>query len=93
MTDKVQKILLSVNSDVCSVSSVSEYYGEAKEEIECQYTGEEFTFAINCKYLADFLKVALDEDIIFEFTDELKGVVLKQKSSEDDMYIIMPMQK
>ena len=93
MTDKVQKILLSVNSDVCSVSSVSECYGEAKEEIECQYTGEEFTFSINCKYLADFLKVALDEDIIFEFTDELKAVVLKQKSSEDDMYIIMPMQK
>lgn len=93
MTDKVQKILLSVNSDVCSVSSVSKDYGEAKEEIECQYTGEEFTFAINCKYLADFLKVALDEDIIFEFTDELKAVVFKQKSSEDDMYIIMPMQK
>lgn len=93
MTDKVQKILLSVNSDVCSVSSVSQDYGEAKEEIECQYTGEEFTFAINCKYLADFLKVALDEDIIFEFTDELKAVVFKQKSSEDDMYIIMPMQK
>ena len=93
MTDKVQKILLSVNSDVCSVSSVSKDYGEAKEEIECQYTGEEFTFAINYKYLVDFLKVALDEDITFEFTDELKPVVLKQKSSEDDMYIIMPMQK
>ena len=93
MTDKVQKILLSVNSGVCSVSSVSEEFGEAKEEIDCQYTGEEFTFAINCKYLADFLKVALDEDITFEFTDELKAVVLKQKSSEDDIYIIMPMQK
>lgn len=93
MTDKVQKILLGVNSGVCSVSSVSEEFGEAKEEIDCQYTGEEFTFAINCKYLVDFLKVALDEDIIFEFTDELKAVVLKQKSSEDDIYIIMPMQK
>lgn len=93
MTDKSQKILLGVNSGVCSVSSVSEDFGEAKEEIDCQYTGEEFTFAINCKYLADFLKVALDEDIIFEFTDELKAVVLKQKSSEDDIYIIMPMHK
>lgn len=93
MTDKTQKILLGVNSGVCSVSSVSEDFGEAKEEIDCQYTGEEFTFAINCKYLADFLKVALDEDITFEFTDELKAVVLKQKSSEDDIYIIMPMQK
>ena len=93
MTDKVQKILLGVNSGVCSISSVSEDFGEAKEEIDCQYTGEEFTFAINSKYLADFLKVALDEDITFEFTDELKAVVLKQKSSEDDIYIIMPMQK
>lgn len=93
MTDKTQKILLGVNSGVCSVSSVSGDFGEAKEEIDCQYTGEEFTFAINCKYLADFLKVALDEDITFEFTDELKAVVLKQKSSEDDIYIIMPMQK
>lgn len=93
MTDKVQKILLGVNSGVCSVSSVSEEFGESKEEIDCQYTGEEFTFAINSKYLADFLKVALDEDITFEFTDELKAVVLKQKSSEDDIYIIMPMQK
>lgn len=93
MTDKVQKILLGVNSGVCTVSSVSEEFGEAKEEIDCQYTGEEITFAINSKYLADFLKVALDEDIIFEFTDELKAVVLKQKSSEDDIYIIMPMQK
>ena len=93
MTDKVQKILLGVNSGVCSVSTVSEEFGEAKEEIDCQYTDEEFTFAINSKYLADFLKVALDEDITFEFTDELKAVVLKQKSSEDDIYIIMPMQK
>ena len=93
MTDKVQKILLGVNSGVCSVSSVSEEFGEAKEEIDCQYTGDEFTFAINSKYLADFLKVAQDEDITFEFTDELKAVVLKQKSSEDDIYIIMPMQK
>ena len=93
MTDKVQKILLGVNSGVCFVSSVSEEFGEAKEEIDCQYTGEEFTFAINSKYLADFLKVALDEDITFEFTDELKPIVLKQKSSEDDIYIIMPMQK
>ena len=93
MTDKAQKILLGVNSSVCSVSSVSEEFGEAKEEIDCQYTGDEFTFAINSKYLADFLKVALDEDITFEFTDELKAVVLKQKSSEDDIYIIMPMQK
>lgn len=93
MTDKTQKILLGVNSGVCSVSSVSGDFGEAEEEIACQYTGEEFTFAINCKYLADFLKVALDEDITFEFTDELKAIVLKQKSSGDDMYIIMPMQK
>lgn len=93
MTDKEQRILLGVNSGVCSVSSVSGDFGEAKEEIDCQYTGEEFTFAINCKYLVDFLKVALDEDIIFEFTDELKAVVLKQKSSEDDIYIIMPMHK
>ena len=93
MTDKEQRILLGVNSGVCSVSSVSGDFGEAKEEIDCKYTGEEFIFAINCKYLADFLKVALDEDIIFEFTDELKAVVLKQKSSEDDIYIIMPMQK
>lgn len=93
MTDKVQKILLCVKSGVCSVSSVSEEFGEAKEEIDCQYTGEEFTFAINSKYLADFLKIALDEDITFEFTDGLKAVVLKQKSSEDDIYIIMPMQK
>jgi len=94
MTDKASKILLGVvGSGVCSVSSVSGDFGEAKEEIGCQYTGEEFTFAINCKYLADFLKVALDEDITFEFTDELKAVVLKQKSSEDDIYIIMPMQK
>ena len=93
MTDKEQRILLGVNSGVCSVSSVSGDFGEAKEEIDCQYTGEEFTFAINSKYLVDFLKVALDEDIIFEFTDELKAVVLKQKSSEDDIYIIMPMHK
>ena len=93
MTDKAQKILLGVNSSVCSVSSVSGDFGEAKEEIGCQYTGDEFTIAINCKYLADFLKVAQDEDITFEFTDELKAVVLRQKSSEDDIYIIMPMQK
>ena len=93
MTDKTQKILLGVNSGVCSVSSVSGDFGEAEEEIACQYTGEEFTFAVNCKYLADFLEVAQDEDITFEFTDELKAVVLKQKSSEYDIYIIMPMQK
>ena len=93
MTDKAQKILLGIAPGVCSVSSTSVDFGEAKEEIACQYAGEECTFAINYKYLADFLKTALNEDVTFEFTDELKAIVLKQKSAEDYIHIIMPMQK
>lgn len=89
---KVGRIYLNITPGVLKIYSQETDIGDAKEEIPCEYAGEDVTIAMNCRPLEDPLKVMTSERITFEFSEPLKPVTLKPEPAEDFFHIIMPMQ-
>jgi DNA polymerase-3 subunit beta len=89
---KSRKVLLSVSNNVLSLSTEEGDIGNAKEEIACEYSGEDIVLALNYKYLEDPLKVMNCENIELSFTEPTKAITLNAFPHKDYFHVIMPMQ-
>lgn len=89
---KSRRIYLALGSGVLTISSQETEIGAAKEEISCDYEGEEISLALNYLYIEEPIKVIASERIRFEFTEAMKAVTLKSSDEADFFHIIMPMQ-
>ena len=89
---KAKRIYISLTEGRMTLSSEESEIGVAKEEIPCDYQGEEATFALNCLYLMEPLREMTDEEVVMEYTDISKAITLKSAQPRDYFHIIMPMQ-
>ena len=65
--------------------------GEAKEEIDVDYKGEEISIAYNAKYVLDVLKNVGTDTVNIELTQPLSPGILRPKDDVDYLCVIMPM--
>ncbi|MAV22532.1 MAG: DNA polymerase III subunit beta [Gammaproteobacteria bacterium] len=63
----------------------------AEEELDVVYSGSELEVGFNIGYLLDVLNSIESDSINFEFYGEDSSCIIKEKGSEDDVYVIMPM--
>lgn len=89
MSDQV-RIFFDITPGVLSIHSTSEM-GEAREEIPCQYAGENVTIAMKTKHVEDAIKVMDSDDVVFEFIASDKGVLVRPEPAASYLNIIMPM--
>jgi len=89
---KAGRIFMTVTPGVLIITSQESDLGDAKEEIPCEFNGEDITIAMNYRYIEEPLKVIGTERITFEFTESMKAVTLRPEPAEDYFHIIMPMQ-
>ncbi len=75
------------------ITSQNAEEGEASENIQTEYTGEETDIGFNAQYLQDFLNVIGDSAVKFEFKDGNSQAQLRpaEDSDYDYKYIVMPM--
>jgi len=75
------------------ISSQTVEEGEARETVATEYVGDEVEIGFNAQYLQDFLNIASDGQISFEFKDGNSQAQLRPASDSDYeyKYIIMPM--
>ena len=66
--------------------------GASEDSIEISYSGEDMLIAFNYRYLLDFLKIAEVEEVLIQMNSSLAAAVLRPKSEEDYLYLIMPVQ-
>jgi DNA polymerase-3 subunit beta len=89
---KAKRIYVNLKSGTMTLSSEESEIGVAKEEIPCDYEGEEVTFALNCLYLTEPLREITDENVVMEYTEAGRAISLKSAEQRDYFHIIMPMQ-
>lgn len=66
--------------------------GEAMEEIEADYDGEEFAIGFNARYLLDVLSVAgVTGSVEIGLTDEVSPGLIRLQEDEHYTYVVMPM--
>jgi len=92
VTDKYRGVRLTVSSEGLELSHQNPDLGEAKENVEAAYEGEELTIAFNVNYLLDALKVMSSEEITFGLSDPNKPVKVTGPADENFLAVIMPMQ-
>lgn len=85
-----QSIQVDLFKDRLIFSKSSPDMGEAKEEIDVEHKGSEFSVGFNPQYLVDVLKNLKDEAVSLELTGpESPGII---RAQDNYVYIILPMQ-
>ena len=76
--------------NIFSVKSVASEIGENDSIIETEIK-EEGKVTLNSRFLMDALNVLEEKDIIFEFSNHISPILLRNKKSKDYTHIIMPL--
>jgi DNA polymerase III subunit beta len=89
--EKSRGIKLGLQPGLLIISSSNSDMGEAREEIDVEYTGESMEVGFNSKYLLECLSVMTADHLEFHLKDRLSPGILKEVGQESHTYVIMPM--
>lgn len=78
-------------NNLLSVTSSNPEIGEAKEEIDLQYSGPILNIGFNAKYFLEVLAVIPDETVVVAFKDNTSPCVVSCASDPGFKSVVMPM--
>jgi DNA polymerase-3 subunit beta len=90
-SEKTRSVKLNIEKDLITLVSVSPEFGEAKESIPLEYSGEPAELGFNARYLMDVLEAITQEKVQIGLIDELSPAVIKPGDEEVYISVIMPM--
>lgn len=89
--EKSNAIKFSIDQGKLTISASHPVFGEATEKLDVDYTGKCIDIGFNARYIMDSLSVFGDDDITFEFNNELSPVVIKSQELQEFLGIVMPL--
>ena len=81
---------ITQKSDCVELMAVTQDVGQAHEEVDAHYNGDELTVAFNPDYLIQGLEAAPGDEVVLETLDALKPAVLRSTEGGDFLYLLMP---
>ena len=92
-TERSKGIKFMISKNSLNLYSSNPEIGEARDQLEVEYTGDEIEVGFNSQYLLDFLANVKGDRVEVKLKDE-NSAVLMRPENEDDIryvYVIMPM--
>ncbi len=90
-SDKYKGIKVELNSSGMEISANNPELGEARENLDADYSGETMAIRFNARYLIDVLSILDENEVELHLKDELSPAILKPAKCKDFLAIIMPM--
>ncbi len=90
--NKAKRVYLDIEAGGVTISSEESDFGQAKEIIHCDYTGDSCRIAMNYSYLVSPLRVIEGDTFALCFTESNRAVTVRPEPEKDYFHIIMPMQ-
>jgi len=90
-SEKSKGIKINLKNDLLVLSSSNPDLGDAKEEIDITYAGDEISIGFNAKYIIDILQVIKTENIVFNLKDNISPGRISPEGDENHLSVIMPM--
>lgn len=87
--DTTTSVRLQLKPDGIELTVASQE-GQAQEEVEAKYEGENVRVGFNPTYLIDGLEALPAGDVLIEILDAMKPVTLKSSEKDDYLYLLMP---
>jgi DNA polymerase III subunit beta len=89
--ERTKPVKFTLSPGLLKLTAYSPDFGEAEEQIEVPYTGEEMTIGFNSRYVLDALGAQGAEQIVIELKDGLSPGIVKSFEDEGSLCVIMPM--
>lgn len=89
--EKSRAIKMSLQPNLLTITSSNPEMGEAREEIDVQYSGDVIDVGFNSKYLLDYLAVVKADHLQFCLKDRLSPGMIHEENQSSHTYVIMPM--
>jgi len=87
-----QAIKIDILKDKMILSKTIPEIGEAKDQVDIDYKGENLSIGFNPNYLMEVLKVFEKDAIEIELTDPQKPAVIRMNAPYKYIYVVLPMQ-
>lgn len=84
-------VRLDLTENKLKLSSNNPDLGEAREEIDVDYAGDEISIAFNVRYLMDCLAVMSAKEVQLSFQDALSPAQVVPADDPDTLAVVMPM--
>ncbi len=88
---KSKGVTLTFANGIMSITSNNPELGDAKEEIQVNYEGEEIKIGFNARYLLDILNSFNEDEVEIELNDQLSPGLFRPKQDNKYTCIVMPM--
>lgn len=88
---KSKAIMMSFSQSRLEITSNNPELGDAKEELDINYSGPDLKIGFNARYIEDVLKNIDQENVEFELNDQLSPGVVKSHERSDYINVVMPM--
>jgi DNA polymerase-3 subunit beta len=89
--ERANPLRFSFHKDGVTVTSVNPEVGDATEDLEVEYQGEDLEIGLNSRYIMDVFSVLSQDQISIEMNEELSPTLLRPVGDEDYGCVVMPM--
>jgi DNA polymerase-3 subunit beta len=91
--ERSRAVKFQIEKGAVDVSSSSPEFGEARETLPVEYSGEAMQICFNAQYVLDFLAAVTTDVVALELKDEVSQAMMAPVGAEgyDYTYVIMPM--
>jgi len=89
--ERTKPVKFTLSQGLLKLTAYSPDFGEAEEQIEVPYEGDEMTIGFNSRYVLDALGAQSAEQIVMELKDGLSPGIVKSFEEEGSLCVIMPM--
>jgi len=83
-------IRMDMSAAGLELSATTQDVGEAREQLDAVFEGEDLTVAFNPEYLLDGAEAAPGDEIVLNTVDALKPAVIRTPESGEFLYLLMP---
>jgi DNA polymerase-3 subunit beta len=91
VSEKGEGVVLEIQKGSMAVSSSSHDFGDAREDVNVDYTGEGLVIGFNARYFMDALSALGTEDLLLELRDNATAGLLRPIGAEGHLSLVMPM--
>ena len=89
--EKSKMVRFEIEEGLLTLISDNTELGDAREEVEISYKGQDISIGLNAKYVLDVLSVVEDEEITLNLKDQNHSCLITLDQDKDYLSIVMPM--
>lgn len=90
-SEKSKGVKIELKSNTLEISSSNPEIGDAHEELEIEYNGEDISIGFNARYMIDILQVLDNETVNLAVKDNLSPGLITPEGDEGFLAVVMPM--